>query len=189
MKKKDHPGTVIIIDNGVYRRTGIEELIAQHKQHPDVYSFECVTDYRQWQGAVGRRYESGCLMINTTTPSLFGEDIVSLLKYEQAQSEHDAAPPRLLLITDTVRPLKDTYLQAAEYLLEEESLRKRVEVRNISALSLKQIDALIRYVSDGVRRTSSTKITVAAEKMTSADIRISRILFSGRGLADIYFPA
>lgn len=164
MKMKEKSGAVIIIDNCVYSCPGIAELIAQHKQHPDVYSFECVTDYRQWQNAVGRGYEAGCLMINTTSPSLFGEDIVSILKYEQAESEYDTFAPLLLVLTNASMQLKYTDFLIADYLLKEESLRSRVVVRNISTLNLEEIDALIGYVIDGVRRADSPKIAVTAKK-------------------------
>ena len=91
---------IAIVDECFYNRLAIETFISCFNKESEIYSFSCFTDYKSWDGFRTDDRESCYVIINTSSGSLYGDDVVSFLRYERLRSDVSGVRRPILFLSN-----------------------------------------------------------------------------------------
>lgn len=182
---KDKNDIVILLDSCTYSRIALREIISELMDYRQIIDFMCFTDYKLWRER-NNDSASHYIIVNTSSSSLYGEDLSNILVYEKNRLSSDASTQTMLVLTDENR--HDRYRN---------SLVAHLLIRNIKANNLLVVDKVKQLSKTKLKRLfrsflfkRKNNISLSASKLedfktlTFCELRALVIISSGKSIKD-----
>ncbi|MEG0869620.1 MAG: hypothetical protein RSG77_21590 [Hafnia sp.] len=175
---------VAIIDECLYSRLAIEDFISGINRVNEVYTFSCFTDYKCWDQSRHNNKEECYVVINTSSASLYGDDVVSFLRYEKSRVDTSGDERPILLLRKAQGYL--TYRNAilSHYLLQMQKSSLLSVVDHDRDLQPKKLIALLsRFIKWGTPYPGNYVSSQSVETLGIGDIRAIKIILDSRSIS------
>lgn len=175
---------IAIVDECVYNRLTIEKFISCFTKESEIYSFSCFTDYKSWDSFRNDDKESCYVIINTSSASLFGDDVVSFLRYERLRADASGVERPVLLLRKTQDNLTCQNAIMNHYLLQIQKSSLLTVVDCDSDLpSKKLIRQLFNFIKQGVTYSIRDAANPLREHLGTGYNRTVRVILDSRSLS------
>lgn len=151
MPDKLTKGTAVIIDNCFYSRMAIEILLSEVYPKNNIYSFECLTDYKNWDRVEKTVLDDCSIILNTSSSPLYGEDVSSFLWYEKmrAETEPGSTNRHILLLTQANSRATCQSVIITHYLQHASGLPQLTMLDNVRNMSRQDLMTVFRQLASG----------------------------------------
>jgi RNA recognition motif-containing protein len=168
---------IVLLDNCSYSRIALEQILSHLFGDASVFSFECFSDYKNWNGNFVRLKKDCYIIVNISTTALYGEDIAGFFMYEMNQSDPVGTRRRVLLLMEEYK--RNNYCNSIIiHLLMHNVTAPHLSI--VERIKSQKLDSIKNYLSQFINDISADKRTCI--RLTFCELRALRIILSGKGI-------